>query len=187
MNPPNQNKQNKDMENKYDSTKDTLEHIKKVALLLNQCAVSLIQRGNVHDNSKLVNPEKEAFDRMTPILKDLKYGTPEYSESLKELGVALQHHYEKNSHHPEHYPNGIDGMDLFDVMEMLMDWKAASERTKEGDILKGLDINQKRFNISPQLYNILLNTVKNLGWEKEVLKHRKLAEAIIEHQKQNGE
>ena len=148
------------MENKYDSTKDTLLHIKRVSQLLNEAATELIRRGMVHDNSKLEDPEKAEFDRLTPVLKTLTYGTDEYKESLKELGTALQHHYDNNSHHPEHYENGIDGMDLYDLIEMFFDWKAASERVKDGDIRKGInEVNKDRFNISPQLLSIFNNTL----------------------------
>ena len=62
----------------YDSTADTLKHIKRVSQLLNLAAIDLINRGNVHDTSKLLPPEKDEFDRLTPILKDLEFGSEEY-------------------------------------------------------------------------------------------------------------
>ena len=43
---------------------------------------------------------------------------------------GIEHHYAVNSHHPEHYEAGIAGMSLFDLIEMLVDWKAASERMR---------------------------------------------------------
>lgn len=49
-------------------------------------------------------------------------------------------------------------MNLFDLMEMLVDWKAASERHKEGNIFKSIEINVKRFKISEQLHRILYST-----------------------------
>ena len=61
------------------------------------------------DNSKLESPEKELFDEYTPKLKDCTYGSDEYKEFLKGLKVALDHHYANNSHHPEHYENGVNG------------------------------------------------------------------------------
>jgi hypothetical protein len=72
---------------------------------------------------------------------------------------AREHHYSKNRHHPEFHKEGIDGMDLFDLIEMLVDWKAATERNKNGNIRKSIDINTERFKISPQLKKILENTV----------------------------
>ena len=60
---------------------------------------------------------------------------------------------------------GIEGMSLFDVLEMLMDWKAATERMKNGgDIRRSLEINRDRFKLSPQLESILANTIRELGW-----------------------
>jgi len=145
--------------NNYDSTADTLKHIKRVNELLNKAAIELINRSIHHDDSKLQSPEKEIFDVMTPKLKGLTYGSDEYKESLKELGVALTHHYEYNSHHPESRPRGINDMDLFDVIEMLLDWQAATERHDNGDIFKSLEHNKVRFNMSDQLVDIFTNHI----------------------------
>lgn len=149
----------------YDSTKDTLLHIKRVNELLVWCAKDFLDRAIRHDSSKLLEPEKSFFDEYTPKLAGSTYGSDEYKEFLKQLKVGLDHHYEKNSHHPEHYPQGINDMDLFDVLEMLMDWKAATERHNDGDIIKSIGINKTRFNISDQLANILEKTILNMGLE----------------------
>lgn len=143
---------------KYDSTADTLKHIKDVNDLLGKCATELIKRGKAHDASKLKSPEKALYDEMTPLLKGVTYGSKEYKGMLKKLEPALKHHYQNNSHHPEYYPNGLNGMDLFDLIEMAMDWIAATRRHSDGDIMKSLEINSKRFSISPQLHAILKNT-----------------------------
>lgn len=149
---------------KYDSKTDTLLHIKRVNQLLTESASELIRRANVHDNSKLESPEKELFDEFTPKLKDCTYGSDEYKEYLKELKVALDHHYENNSHHPEHYENGVNGFDLFDLIEMFMDWKAAGERHADGNIYKSIEINKERFKLSEQTVDIFKNTAKRLGY-----------------------
>jgi hypothetical protein len=143
----------------YDSTADTLKHIKRVSQLLSQFATELLERGVCHDASKLHSPEKEGFDEFTPRLAGTTYGSIEYRECLAKLKPALDHHYAHNSHHPEYYENGIDGMTLVDLVEMLIDWKAASERHSDGDIYRRIEINTNRFNISPQLKVILVNTV----------------------------
>ena len=148
----------------YDSSKDTQKHIDRVSELLNGAADELKGRGLIHDKTKLSSPEKELFDIYTPKLKDCTYGSEEYQTYLKELKVALDHHYENNSHHPEHYDDGIDGMDLFDVIEMFFDWKAASERHDDGNINTSIEINAKRFEMSSQLINIFNNTVKSQGY-----------------------
>lgn len=149
--------------NTYDSTEDTMKHIYRVEELLNKVSELLSVRGYEHDQSKLISPEKELFDEMTTKLKEVKYGSEEYKECLNKLKPALDHHYANNSHHPEHYPNGINGMCLIDLIEMLADWKAAGERHADGgDIMRSIEINSKRFNIDPQLKQILINTVKYL-------------------------
>jgi hypothetical protein len=149
---------------KYDSTADTLQHIRKVSKYLGDFAQEMIQRGSIHDESKLHAPEKELFDEMTPLLSSLVYDSPEYKESLLKLNVALDHHYLVNSHHPQHYENGVDGMNLMDLVEMFYDWKAATERTSNGNISTSVDKNAERFNLSPQLVNIFKNTIKNHNW-----------------------
>lgn len=145
--------------NNYDSTADTLLHIKRVNQLLTEAASELIRRANIHDNSKLESPEKELFDEFTPKLKETTYGSDKYKEYLKELKVALDHHYQNNTHHPEHYENGVNGFDLFDLIEMFFDWKAATERHADGDIMKSIDINKERFGIDEQICDIFRNTV----------------------------
>jgi hypothetical protein len=113
----------------------------------------------------LEEPEKAIFDTVGNRLAAITYAGEEYQHSLADLKTALDHHYAHNAHHPEHYSNGIDGMSLFDLTEMLMDWKAASERHPGGtNILRSVEISSDRFSVSDQLKQILLNTVKEIGW-----------------------
>lgn len=114
---------------------DTLRHIERVRNLLNICVGDLLHRGETHDQSKMAPPELELFMEYTPKLKDVTYGSPEYQEFLKGLKPALDHHYANNSHHPEHYKNGLEDMNLLDLVEMMCDWKASSERHNDGNIL----------------------------------------------------
>lgn len=144
---------------KYDSSIDTKAHINLVYRELTGMAELLRKRAIYHDASKLESPEKEIFDEVTPRLKGLTYGSKEYKESLADMGPALLHHYENNMHHPEHYDEGIAGMDLIDLLEMICDWYVATKRHEDGDIYKSLKINEKRFGISSQLTSILTNTV----------------------------
>ena len=149
----------------YDSAEDTKAHIRRVHDLLKHAGNNLTHRAHVHDQSKLRDPEKSTFDIVTPKLKSLTYGSDEYTAMLAEMQTALDHHYAHNSHHPQHFPDGVDGMSLFDVLEMLLDWKAASERHENGNIWTSIDHNETRFGLSPQLANILRNTARECGWE----------------------
>lgn len=143
----------------YDSTKDTWLHITRVAALIQKLCTALVGRAASHDSSKLLHPEKEVFDKYTPMLKETTYGSEEYNGYLKEMKVALDAHYSINSHHPEHHKDGINGMDLLDLVEMLCDWKAASERHDDGDIYKSVLTNKERFGMSDQLVRIFQNTI----------------------------
>lgn len=162
-----------------DSNQETLNHISRVRSLIVQACNNLQYRASVHDQSKLSSPEKEAFDRAAARLRDLTYGSDAYKASLAELGDALRHHYRSNRHHPEFYaltdsgiPNpdellqgvAVARMSLFDITEMLMDWKAASERHENGDIWSSLAVNKERFGLSEQLYGVLCTTAKEMGW-----------------------
>ena len=149
----------------YDSLKGTVDHINNVRTKLNLIVNDLLVRMVNHDKSKTESPEKEGYDVFTPRLKESVYGSEEYWNMLGEMAPILNHHYQNNSHHPEFYKDKIDGMNLLDLIEMLCDWKAAGERHKDGgSIVKSIEINAKRFDMSEQLKNILLNTASYLEW-----------------------
>jgi len=146
----------------YNSFDDTMNHIEKVTIYIGKIIEGLIYRGAVHDRSKLSDPEKEIFDIYTPKLKDVTYGSDKYKEYLKEMKIALDHHYSQNRHHPEYFENGIKDMDLLDLIEMICDWYAASQRHAKGDIMKSIEMNQERFGYSDELKQILKNTIISL-------------------------
>ena len=147
----------------YDSKEDTLKHRDKVRILLGEFISELIERGAIHDQSKLEEPEKSAFDIYSPKLKETVYGSDEYRGYLKEMHLAVHHHYLSNRHHPEHFANGISGMNLIDLIEMLCDWMAAAKRMKDGgNIMESIRINGGRFQLGEQLTFILKNTVEQL-------------------------
>lgn len=157
--------------NTYDSRPETQAHINRVRYFLGFAIANLCERCNKHDASKLVEPELSAFDIATPKLAETEYGSEEYKQSLRDIRPALDHHFAHNDHHAEHYENGINGMSLMAVLEMLCDWRAASERGKQrmddpdkmGSFESGLSYNFEKYGIEPQLADILRNTIKELG------------------------
>lgn len=80
------------------------------------------------------------------------------------MGEGLRHHYAHNRHHPEHFPDGVNGMTLVDLIEMLADWKAATERGRDVDLARTLQMNCERFGITAQLVDILVNTAHHYRW-----------------------
>lgn len=147
-----------------DSRVATYEHIQQVQRRIYAVIANLLRRAQEHDQSKLVSPEVEAFDEFTPKLAGMTYGSDEYKACLAAMKPALDHHYAANAgHHPEGNPDGIRGMSLLDLTEMVLDWDAASKRHNDGSILRSIEINQKRFGYSDELKQTLLNTVAELG------------------------
>lgn len=144
----------------YDSTQDTLKHIGTVQKLLFVVSRKLHALALKHDKTKLEDPEKKIFDVYTPKLKDTTYGSDEYKQFLKEMKVGLDHHYAENRHHPEHFPNGINDMNLIDLIEMFCDWLAATKRHNDGDINRSIKVNKDRFKYDNQLESIFNNTAK---------------------------
>lgn len=148
-------------------SEETLRHIKRVNELLLRFCMQMQLRAIEHDESKLLPPEAEGFERVTGKLKNLTYGSEEYKKSLEELQPILEYHYDNNSHHPEHYVNGIKGMDLFDIVEMFFDWKAATERHTDGCIFKSIKLNKERFKYSDDIEAIFINTAERYDLDND--------------------
>lgn len=140
----------------------TLRHIETVRNYLNASAIELLKRGEQHDQSKLMPPEVETFAIYTEKLRGCTYGSAEYRSYLKEMDIALNHHYKNNKHHPQFYENGIRDMSLFDLVEMLCDWYSSTLRHNDGDVYKSIEINQERDGYSDELKQIFINTMHEL-------------------------
>lgn len=151
----------------YDSRVETHEHIRVVRIYLLRIVKELLERAQVHDQSKLESPEVEVFDKFTPLLRDSTYGSNEYKEQLVGMGEGLRHHYAVNSHHPEHHERGIHGMDLLDLVEMLCDWRAATMRHADGDLDKSISLNRERFGYGDEIEALLRNTAERWGGSPE--------------------
>lgn len=146
---------------------ETMAHVGEVSKAIHIVIDCLRSRANGHDASKFNPPESTGFARLTPKLSRSTYGSEEYRGFLHQLGPVLKHHYVCNRHHPEHFDDGIAGMNLVDLLEMFCDWVAAVKRNDDGDIYRSLEINKARFNIPNELNEIFKNTVRDI-FEKEV-------------------
>jgi len=139
--------------------KSWFDHKRKVFGYLQQFCDELQRRAYLHDDSKLSPEELTGFVQAQSKLATLTYGTEEYKQSLADLQDTLKHHYIINRHHPEHFENGVNGMTLIDVLEMLADWLAATDRVRNGDVWGSLEYNKIRFGLSDQLIHLLYNTL----------------------------
>lgn len=139
---------------------ETQKHIELVRKFIRLFTDKLTTRGVDHDRLKLKSPEVEIFTEFTPKLAETTYGSDEYKEFLEQMKPALEHHYANYRHHPEHFVEGVNDMNLIDLVEMICDWKASTLRHNDGNLLKSIEINAQRFGMSEQLTQILVNTAK---------------------------
>lgn len=143
---------------------DTLLHISEVQEGLEQFTAELKKRGILHDSTKLQEPEFSAFVSTRPKFKKANYGTPEYQECVNEIKPAIDHHYANNRHHTAFHENGINDMNLIDILEMLADWKAAERRSPDKKLEDTLDYAFNKYGIDEQLAKIVMNTLKDFKW-----------------------
>jgi len=154
----------------YDCTLDVLKHKKQVESILLCWSEFVKSRGLHHDDSKLNDPtEKAMFDHWTPELRRVTFGTDEYKAALEGMGEGVKLHYQANRHHPEHFENGVNGMTLIDLIEMVADWMAAADRNNVSvDLIKGAE----RFDLSDQLIDIIANTLREEDLWNAINGHR---------------
>ncbi len=148
----------------YRYLRNLLDHKQLVGHYLQRVTSALFQRAVEHDYSKFSPEEFGPYEKAVPRFEQTEYGSPEYQKVCRSIKPAIQHHFEQNRHHPEHFAVGVNGMDLLDVIEMVCDWIAASQRIP-GDTLR-LDINKERFSIDDQLFGIIERTVAHLMAEQ---------------------
>jgi hypothetical protein len=145
---------------------ETQKHVDILHNLLMDFAFEVLKRGASHDNSKFSEFELSGFTQYSPKLNGTTYGSSEYKQFLTELKPTLDHHYASNRHHPEFFENGIRDMTLVDIVEMLFDWWASTQRHTDGDIFRSIELNEKRFNIPPELSDIFRNTINSVILER---------------------
>lgn len=154
----------------------TRRHIARVSELLGEFAIEMIRRSSAHDKSKFDPIELEPLARMQAVIDTegpAQFGTDEYKRRTDMLGPMITNHRHNNSHHPEFYEfeyggdclNGINGMNLFDLVEMFFDWKAASERGE--DVCMRLGAACDKYKIDGPLREILYNTARKLGYQAD--------------------
>lgn len=141
------------------------EHREKVGLIITKLLDELLERIIDHDKSKEESPEKELFDKYRGKLEDVTYDSDEYHEMMDELEPAIQHHYKENRHHPQHFENGLNDMNLVDIVELFADWLASTTKHKDGDIEDSVEKNKDRFDLTEPLASILLNTAEDYDFE----------------------
>ncbi len=141
-------------------TEEIKDHVIKVGRCLEKITDELHMRACSHDDSKYGPLEFPIYSEYSPKmkLKENAFGTENYEKLRIGMKPALDHHFAHNRHHPEHFKNGIYDMNIIDLVEMLCDWKAASTKREDGDLIKSIDFCNGRYNLGIQLVSILKNS-----------------------------
>jgi hypothetical protein len=122
-------------------------------------AAQLIERGKVHDNSKVMCEDELRI--MSSIIND-KSSLADAKKSLSQIKAdAIKLHWKHNSHHPEHFKNYAD-MERIDIMEMCCDWCARAMQY-ETDLIEFVNIRQEeRFHFPEWIFLEIMHYCKIL-------------------------
>lgn len=168
----------------YDSRADTLLHSQRVGELMVDVIAELSQRSVCHDRSKTEPPEVTTFDEFTPMLADATYGSDEYNAFLTAMKPALDHHYRKNPHHPEHGETSMEwrpvaGYEGYYEVSSFGDVRSVGRIVPrsgtQGDVRKNSQI--RRASVTPKGY-LRMQLVRD-GEQRNFMVHRLVAEAFL--------
>lgn len=141
-----------------------MRHREVVADFLHNFSDYFRARAREHDQTKLRFDEFEGFARINKVARNHAFGTPEYDASMEEAkkpGGCIHLHFSRNAHHPEFHDSEKD-MGLLDLMEMVMDWKAASMTYGTNTLAESLPIQLERHDFDPWQVRVIHEMVKLL-------------------------
>lgn len=127
---------------------------------------AVLKRALVHDMTKYSKEEAPLYEELFFELLVVKYGSEAYNALQLKLRPAKEHHFRHNdnTHHPEHWENGIDDMPPLDQIEMLCDWAAAVKGHKDGSFISSFTLNlDKRYPVPRKIRDALEISARELG------------------------
>ncbi|EAS02911.1 hypothetical protein TTHERM_00492640 (macronuclear) [Tetrahymena thermophila SB210] len=148
----------------------TAEHINRVKnnmILMegyqNLDIQSLIKRGEIHDQSKLAEPERQGYIWLTwwhyCKKQGINFDYPEGAQDLVQLSV--DHHLKSNLHHPECHQKSND-MSWLDIVEMVCDWTAMSQEYNQGSCLSYVQQNIQKWHFNEQKTKDIFDTISEI-------------------------
>lgn len=145
-----------------------INHKEKVKKLISNMSTLLWKRGDSHDDSKLEEPEFSGYAENFISEEKRDPESEEYQECREKLEETITIHHRKNRHHPEFFGNGIKGMTLIDICELLCDWVATTRIQDKGNLRITIERNREKYKFSKELEQILLNTLELLDTMKDI-------------------
>lgn len=136
-----------------------IKHKKSVKRRLLFVIDEIKKRADHHDDSKLDYPELGwlvAMDKEGRV----PYGSDAYFEKQKRWECFFKHHYDGNTHHPDHFGlEGTHGMTIIDLVEMMCDIISYSDELESTKVFDLVNEQAERFGLSEELADILKNTI----------------------------
>jgi len=135
-----------------------VRHQKMVAGNIAKLVGELEVRAQVHDQSKLGLEELGGFVEINQVAREHGIGTPKYEASLREHPcIAL--HFKNNSHHPEYHAPYVINMGWLDIIEMVLDWKAACDTYSTNSLRSSLSYQRERHEFTDAQWWLILQVV----------------------------
>lgn len=144
-----------------------MRHRAAVSDGLEELSGELNRRSRRHDLSKLKPDEFEGYIQVNAAGRKYPYGSDEMKEAIRQSN-CVPLHQSRNSHHPEYHETPWD-MGFLDIIEMVIDWHAASVtygQTSLSESVPGL-LKKYRFTAGQEwLIRQVVNWVSDLEWSK---------------------
>jgi len=143
-----------------------IRHRDFVRLRLHRLVAELQRRAIAHDESKLTTDEILGFCRINRAAREHPYGSVEYNASMdseKQPGGCISLHFSRNSHHPE-FHGSADAMGFLDIIEMVIDWSAASATYGKTSLRDSLSKQRERFQFTDSQWWLIEQAV---AWLEE--------------------
>lgn len=112
-----------------------------------------------HDKTKITNKEEhDAYEDMYNIAEKCGKDSVEYKELRENYASIIEGHNKTNRHHPEFFTGKENEMNLFDLMEILIDWKLDCD--EDGEDVHNFITNkmQKEYHMSDDIINLFITT-----------------------------
>ena len=119
-----------------------IRHQKHIEANIGDLIAELSHRAHIHDQSKLSASELPGFVEIHCIAREHPLGAPEYEAAMR-TSTCIKEHFSKNSHHPEHHES-VGSMGWLDIIEMVFDWKAASDTYGLQSLREGINYQHER-------------------------------------------
>ncbi len=116
------------------------------------CAIEIIERGWLHDNSKFTEAEIEALIKIDDGKLSMRQAGKQLPIDMKQY---LSLHYKNNTHHPEHWED-VSQMPEMDLIEMCCDWHARSVQYGTNLLEFAKTRQEQRFNFPEDMFERIL-------------------------------